>query len=208
MGRARHARGVDTLPEAACLPSACLPQRLHPCHCRLRQARQRHSSLTHALIAHASDRRQPDARPRKNRNRARQPRPPTARRAPAQVAAHPRAQVTEKLRLDLSNDEAAQFFQELMNDSVSALFPQITERLHRWAQCESTRPPRLSFGVVSSGRSDPSATHLHNGESGQVLALLIGLAARQFAPAHKRSLSPRRSSTRATCAFWLRRHLA
>jgi len=42
--------------------------------------------------------------------------------------------VTEKLRLDLSNEEAARFFQELINDSVSALFPQITETIHRWAQ--------------------------------------------------------------------------
>ena len=42
--------------------------------------------------------------------------------------------VTEKFRLDLSAEEAAQFFQELINDSVSALFPQITETIHRWAQ--------------------------------------------------------------------------
>ena len=32
------------------------------------------------------------------------------------------------------DEEAARFFQELINDSVSALFPQITETIHRWAQ--------------------------------------------------------------------------
>ena len=42
--------------------------------------------------------------------------------------------VAEKFRLDLSNEEAAAFFQALINDSVSALFPQITETIHRWAQ--------------------------------------------------------------------------
>ena len=42
--------------------------------------------------------------------------------------------VTDKFRLDLSNEEAAKYFQELINDSVSALFPQITETIHRWAQ--------------------------------------------------------------------------
>jgi len=42
--------------------------------------------------------------------------------------------VTEKFRLDLSAEEAEQFFQLLINDSVSALFPQITETIHRWAQ--------------------------------------------------------------------------
>ena len=43
-------------------------------------------------------------------------------------------QVTEKFRLDLTNEEAARFFQELINDSVSALFPQMVETIHRWAQ--------------------------------------------------------------------------
>ena len=38
------------------------------------------------------------------------------------------------MRLDLTNEEAARFFQELINDSVSALFPQMVETIHRWAQ--------------------------------------------------------------------------
>jgi len=47
---------------------------------------------------------------------------------------HDVLKVTEKFRLDLSDEEAARYFQELINDSVSALFPQITETIHRWAQ--------------------------------------------------------------------------
>ena len=42
--------------------------------------------------------------------------------------------VAKKFRLDLTNEEASRYFQELINDSVSALFPQITETIHRWAQ--------------------------------------------------------------------------
>ena len=42
--------------------------------------------------------------------------------------------VTERFRLDLSNEEASRFFQELINESVSALFPQLIERLHTFAQ--------------------------------------------------------------------------
>eukprot|EP01102_Stenamoeba_stenopodia_P008403 TRINITY_DN2413_c0_g1_i3.p1 TRINITY_DN2413_c0_g1~~TRINITY_DN2413_c0_g1_i3.p1 ORF type:complete len:756 (-),score=166.31 TRINITY_DN2413_c0_g1_i3:142-2073(-) len=36
--------------------------------------------------------------------------------------------------LDMSDTEAAQNLQSLINESVSALFPQITEAIHRWAQ--------------------------------------------------------------------------
>jgi phosphatidylinositol 3-kinase len=43
-------------------------------------------------------------------------------------------QVAEKLRLDLSDEEAALYFQELISESVSSLFPQINETIHRWAQ--------------------------------------------------------------------------
>ena len=42
--------------------------------------------------------------------------------------------VTERFRLDLTPEEASRFFQELINASVSALFPQIVEKLHTWAQ--------------------------------------------------------------------------
>jgi phosphatidylinositol kinase/protein kinase (PI-3 family) len=38
-------------------------------------------------------------------------------------------QVQEKFRLDLSDEEAIQYFQTLINDSVSALFPQV------WCPC-------------------------------------------------------------------------
>ncbi|KAI7992648.1 Phosphatidylinositol 3-kinase VPS34 [Camellia lanceoleosa] len=40
------------------------------------------------------------------------------------------AQLQEKFRLDLDDEECIHFFQDLINESVKALFPQI----HRWAQ--------------------------------------------------------------------------
>ncbi|KAK1281022.1 hypothetical protein QJS04_geneDACA003033 [Acorus gramineus] len=40
----------------------------------------------------------------------------------------------EKFRLDLDDEEAVHFFQDLINESVSALFPQMVETIHRWAQ--------------------------------------------------------------------------
>lgn len=43
-------------------------------------------------------------------------------------------QLQEKFRLDLDDEEAVQYFQTLINDSVSALFPQMVETIHRWAQ--------------------------------------------------------------------------
>jgi phosphatidylinositol 3-kinase len=43
-------------------------------------------------------------------------------------------QLQEKFRLDLDDEEAIHFFQDLINDSVSALFPQMVETIHRWAQ--------------------------------------------------------------------------
>ncbi|KAJ1985564.1 Phosphatidylinositol (PI) 3-kinase [Dimargaris cristalligena] len=43
------------------------------------------------------------------------------------------AKVQEKFRLDLSEEEATQYFQSLINESVSALFPQVIETIHRWA---------------------------------------------------------------------------
>ncbi|KAJ1949723.1 Phosphatidylinositol (PI) 3-kinase, partial [Linderina pennispora] len=44
------------------------------------------------------------------------------------------AMVQDKFRLDLSEEEAMRFFQTLINDSVRALFPQVIETIHRWAQ--------------------------------------------------------------------------
>ncbi|KAG5522167.1 hypothetical protein RHGRI_034373 [Rhododendron griersonianum] len=40
----------------------------------------------------------------------------------------------EKFRLDLDDEECIHFFQDLINESVSALFPQMVETIHRWAQ--------------------------------------------------------------------------
>ncbi|KAF6172277.1 hypothetical protein GIB67_024899 [Kingdonia uniflora] len=40
----------------------------------------------------------------------------------------------EKFRLDLDDEGAIHFFQDLINESVSALFPQMVETIHRWAQ--------------------------------------------------------------------------
>ncbi|XP_020525808.1 phosphatidylinositol 3-kinase, root isoform isoform X2 [Amborella trichopoda] len=40
----------------------------------------------------------------------------------------------EKFRLDLDDEASVHFFQEVINDSVSALFPQMVETIHRWAQ--------------------------------------------------------------------------
>ncbi|CAH1760959.1 5700_t:CDS:10 [Entrophospora sp. SA101] len=42
--------------------------------------------------------------------------------------------VQEKFRLDLTEEEAIKYFQNLINDSVSALFPQVIETIHKWSQ--------------------------------------------------------------------------
>ena len=42
--------------------------------------------------------------------------------------------VLDKFRLDLTEEEAIQYFQILINDSVSAMFPQVMETIHKWAQ--------------------------------------------------------------------------
>ncbi|KAL3157710.1 hypothetical protein ABBQ32_012142 [Trebouxia sp. C0010 RCD-2024] len=39
----------------------------------------------------------------------------------------------EKLRLDMSDEDAVEWMQQLLNDSATALMPQITDRTHRWA---------------------------------------------------------------------------
>ena len=39
----------------------------------------------------------------------------------------------EKFRLDLNDEEAMQWMQKLINDSASALMPQVMETAHRWA---------------------------------------------------------------------------
>ncbi|CAI6005599.1 unnamed protein product [Closterium sp. NIES-64] len=40
----------------------------------------------------------------------------------------------QKFRLDLDDEAAVQFIQELINESVSALLPHMVETIHRWAQ--------------------------------------------------------------------------
>lgn len=39
----------------------------------------------------------------------------------------------EKLRLDMTDEDAVEWMQQLLNDSATALMPQITDRTHRWA---------------------------------------------------------------------------
>jgi phosphatidylinositol 3-kinase len=43
-------------------------------------------------------------------------------------------QVQDKYRLDLNEEEAVSYFQQLINDSVGALFPQMVEQLHKYLQ--------------------------------------------------------------------------
>ena len=40
----------------------------------------------------------------------------------------------EKFRLDLDDEAAVQWMQALLNESATALMPQIVETTHRWAQ--------------------------------------------------------------------------
>jgi hypothetical protein len=42
--------------------------------------------------------------------------------------------VQEKFRLDLSDEQAVAWMQQLIADSANALMPQIVEATHRWAQ--------------------------------------------------------------------------
>ena len=40
----------------------------------------------------------------------------------------------EKLRLDMDDEQAVDWMQQLLSESASALMPQIMETTHRWAQ--------------------------------------------------------------------------
>ncbi|OMJ20410.1 Phosphatidylinositol 3-kinase, nodule isoform [Smittium culicis] len=42
--------------------------------------------------------------------------------------------IENRLRLDLNDEMATQFLQNTINDSISALFPQVMETIHKWAQ--------------------------------------------------------------------------
>ena len=43
-------------------------------------------------------------------------------------------QLQKKFRMDLEDEEAATFLQTIINESVSAVLPQMVESIHRWAQ--------------------------------------------------------------------------
>jgi phosphatidylinositol 3-kinase len=42
--------------------------------------------------------------------------------------------VLDRFRLDLSDEEAIQFFQSIIDESIGAYFPQVLEQLHKVAQ--------------------------------------------------------------------------
>lgn len=42
--------------------------------------------------------------------------------------------VQEKFKLDLGDEEAVQFFQNLLDESVKAMFPVVVDQIHKWAQ--------------------------------------------------------------------------
>jgi phosphatidylinositol 3-kinase len=44
------------------------------------------------------------------------------------------AALQEKLRLDFDDEQAIEQMQQLINESATALMPQIVETTHRWAQ--------------------------------------------------------------------------
>eukprot|EP01114_Cavostelium_apophysatum_P019458 TRINITY_DN6282_c0_g1_i1.p1 TRINITY_DN6282_c0_g1~~TRINITY_DN6282_c0_g1_i1.p1 ORF type:complete len:111 (+),score=21.29 TRINITY_DN6282_c0_g1_i1:223-555(+) len=43
-------------------------------------------------------------------------------------------QIQDKFQLDKSDEEAADSFQKLMSESVTALFPRLSEKIHKWKQ--------------------------------------------------------------------------
>ena len=43
-------------------------------------------------------------------------------------------QVQDKFRLDLNDEEAVQYLQSLIDESVSAMFPVVVEQIHKFAQ--------------------------------------------------------------------------
>lgn len=42
--------------------------------------------------------------------------------------------VQDKFRLDLSDEEAVQYLQSLIDESVTAMFPVVVEHIHKFAQ--------------------------------------------------------------------------
>ena len=47
--------------------------------------------------------------------------------------------VRDRFCLNLTEEQAVQNLQQLMDDSISALFPQMVEQIHRWAQVRYPR---------------------------------------------------------------------
>ena len=43
----------------------------------------------------------------------------------------------DKFRLDLNDEEAVQYLQSLIDESVSAMFPVVVEQIHKFAQVSS-----------------------------------------------------------------------
>lgn len=46
--------------------------------------------------------------------------------------------VRDRFCLNLTEEQAVQNLQQLMDESISALFPQMVEQIHRWAQVSSS----------------------------------------------------------------------
>jgi hypothetical protein len=59
---------------------------------------------------------------------------PRARRLPLQDPEKAMLRIQEKLRLDFDDEQAVEAMQGLINESATALMPQIVETTHRWAQ--------------------------------------------------------------------------
>ena len=56
-------------------------------------------------------------------------------------------QVQDKFCLDLSEEQAIQFFQSLIDESVNAMFAVMVERIHKWAQVVY-KPKRRSIFIL------------------------------------------------------------
>ena len=50
-----------------------------------------------------------------------------------QIGSVPLPQVNQKFRPDLNDEQAEAYFNQLINDSVNALFPVVFEKLHKLA---------------------------------------------------------------------------
>ena len=55
----------------------------------------------------------------------------------------------DKFRLDLSDEEAVQFLQALIDESVSAVFASVVEQIHKWAQVHQIITPLFINRLIS-----------------------------------------------------------